>query len=361
MKQMNPNLENPPTERQLADLVVQAIRSRVPSTWSIAESSGKTPDRRCDLAVTLRAPDGRQACLLVETKTLFNVRDVSLLTERAKAKPAAGTSVVAARYLSPRAREALSEAGFSYVDATGNVRIRIDDLPIFVETVGSNNDPWRTPDRPTNSLRGKPAARIVRALADMTPPWKVRDLSTAAGASLGSTARTLDFLDREALIQRDPSGTVIGVDWKSLIERWAADYDLARNRGVVRLIEPRGIERLEVLLREVELRYAISGSLAARWRAPYAELRLALVYTDESERMRERLNLRESEVRSNVLIVEPQDDLPFVRTWNEGGNVYAALPQVAVDLLAGPGRNPEEGKALLSWMKESENQWRRPK
>jgi hypothetical protein len=370
---MDATAAKPPTERQLLDLAVQTIRSRVPATWSIEDKKieDKKLDRSVDAAITFRAPDGRWARLLVYAKTLFNARDVPLLTQLrsqgalfdsrsvAANTPVGGaTYLVVTRYLSPRAREALAAADLSYFDATGNVRIRIDDPSIFVETAGSNNDPWRTPDRPTNSLRGRPAARVVRALADMPPPWKVRDLAVAAGTSLGSTARMLDFLDREALIRRDPSGAVIAVEWAPLIERWAADYDLARYPRITRLIEPRGIERVEPAVRNLGLRYVISGSLAARWRAPYAEPRLALIYTDESDRMTEGLGLRGSDVRSNVLIVEPQDDLPFLRSWSEEGNPYAALPQVAVDLLAGPGRNPEEGKALLRWMREFEAQWR---
>jgi hypothetical protein len=89
------------------------------------------------------------------------------------------------------------------------------------------------------------------------------------------------------------------------------------------------------------LRYAISGSLAARWRAPYAEPRLALFYTDALDQVEERLSLRKSE-RPNVLIIEPEDDLPFVRTWAEGGGTYAALPQVAVDFWRDLGGIPRK-------------------
>ncbi|MGH7804778.1 MAG: hypothetical protein ACREQJ_10550, partial [Candidatus Binatia bacterium] len=203
--------------------------------------------------------------------------------------------------------------------------------------------------------------RVVRALADMQGTWKVRDLAAAAGTSLGSTARTLDFLDREALVRRDKSGTVIAVEWRSMIERWAADYDLASYPRIVRLIEPRGIERIETSLRDADARYVLSGSLAARRRAPYAEPRLAVVYAYDADRMGKRLGVRETDAGANVLIIEPKDDLPFVRTWTDASSVYAALPQVAVDLLSGPGRNPEEGMALLRWMQQFEAQWRHPK
>jgi hypothetical protein len=37
----------------------------------------------------------------------------------------------------------------------------------------------------------------------------------------------------------------------------------------------------------------------------------------------------------------------------------AAVSQVAVDLLTGPGRNPSEATALLDWMTANESAWRR--
>ncbi len=63
-----------------------------------------------------------------------------------------------------------------------------------VATAGADRDPFRGPERPTNSLRGAPASRIARALVDRRPPWRMRELAKYSATSLGSTARTVDFL-----------------------------------------------------------------------------------------------------------------------------------------------------------------------
>lgn len=39
--------------------------------------------------------------------------------------------------------------------------------------------------------------------------------------------------------------------------------------------------------------------------------------------------------------------------------MLAAPSQTAADLLTGPGRAPAEAMALLDWMEEHEDQWRR--
>jgi hypothetical protein len=143
-----------------------------------------------------------------------------------------------------------------------------------------------------------------------------------------------------------------------LLERWAADYDLVKRRRVVRLLAPRGLDSIEDDLRAWTGQYAISGSMAAaRW-APYAEARLALVYSPDVEELQSRLRLREPPSRPNVLLIEPDDDYVFERIVERDRLWLAAPSQVAVDLLAGPGRNPEEGRALIDWMKANEREWR---
>ena len=347
----------PPTERELIQLVRQTLDSTLAGDWSV---EADRPSARADALLRLRAPDGRSATLLVEAKNVVDARDVPALKNemRLDDDPAPSGGLVVARYLSPRAREALIEAGMSYLDATGNVRVMVREPSVFIAMQGANSDPWRSPDRPTNSLRGRPAARIVRMLIDLRPPWKVRELAGAAGASLGSTARTVDFLAREALVERDASGAIVGCDWPALLERWAADYDLVKRRRVVRLLAPRGVESIEDDLRTWKNQYAISGSMAAaRW-APFAEARLALIYSSDVESLVSCLRLREPPSRPNVILLEPDDDYVFERTVERDRLRLVAPSQAAVDLLAGPGRNPTEGKALVDWMKANEREWR---
>ncbi len=347
----------PPTERELIQLVRDTLESTLPADWS-TEIDRRS--RRADALLRLSAPDGRSATLVVEAKTVVDARDVPAVRSQMRLDddPDVTGSLVVARYLSPRARKALTEAGMSYLDATGNIRVAVGKPAVFVEMQGANSDPWRSPERPTNSLRGKPAARVVRTLVDLRPPWKVRELAQAAGTSLGSTARTVDFLAREALVERDASGAIVRVDWPALLERWAADYDLVKRRRVIRLLAPRGVDSIEDDLRGWKEQYAISGSMAAaRW-APYAEARLALVYSPDVEKLLSRLGLREPPSRPNVVLIEPDDDYVFERDVERDGLRLAAPSQVAVDLLVGPGRNPEEGKALIDWMTANEGEWR---
>lgn len=336
-------------------MAADAIRGLLPPIWDV----DVRPVRRGDVEATLRltAPDGRSAELAVEAKQRMEARDVPSVVRKIGAFGAAG-GLVAARYLSPRARAALRAEGLSYVDATGNVDVSLDEPAVALRAAGADRDPWRAPDGPIGSLQGLPAARVVRALVDLPAPWRMRELAAAAGTALGSTARAIDLLDREALVERDRRGTIQAAKWDELLERWAADYDLTRGRRVVRLLAPRGLETVERALGKVRQPYAVGGSLAARWHISYAEPATAVVYTPDADRLQRTLRLTPAQTRANVLLIEPRDDLPLVRAQRQDDVTYTAPSQTVADLLNGPGRNPEEGRALLDWMRANEHDWR---
>ncbi|MGH2904606.1 MAG: hypothetical protein ACRDK7_13640, partial [Solirubrobacteraceae bacterium] len=62
---------------------------------------------------------------------------------------------------------------------------------------------------------------------------------------------------------------------------------------------------------------------------------------------------------ANVALASGKYDVAFDRAEMVDGVRFAALSQVAVDLLTGPGRNPSEASALLDWMTANESSWRR--
>lgn len=344
----------PPTERELTTFFDRRLRSLLPSTWSIETIQ---PKSAADLVMTITAPDGRSARVAVEAKSLVDAKSVPALVERFARTPGSN-GVVVARYLTPRTRAALEDAALSYVDVTGNVRVVLDEPGLAVLAAGADRDPFRGPDRPTTSLRGAPAGRVARALVDRRGPWRVRELAAFADTSLGSTARMIDFLDREALLRRDITGSVEDADWDGILRRWSEDYELTRRRRVTRALAPRGVEAIGDGLRGSTIKYAVSGSLAARLAAPEAEARLGLVYAEDTDEVLDAIRARISSGATNLLVIEPADDTPFVRSFDQAGLRYAAFSQVAVDLLSGPGRNPEEGDALLRWMAANEDSWR---
>jgi hypothetical protein len=192
----------------------------------------------------------------------------------------------------------------------------------------------------------------------------VRELAERSGTAVASVWRVLSVLEREALVSRGPArdkrrgGPIVSADWANLIQRWTQDYGLTRSNKTELVLAPRGFDDMLERLRLGDLRYAVTGSLAATHLAPVAPPRLAAVYVDDILTASEQFGFRPASAGGNVIFAEPFDDVVFERTWDRDGLIYAAPSQVAADLITGPGRAPSEAAALLTWMAENESAWR---
>jgi len=313
-------------------------------------------DGRPDAVITIRAPDGGRAVLVVEVARRIDPVDVEAALRRIRAS-GDGMALLFARYLSPRTRERIVELGGNYADATGNLRLALSRPALFIEARGADRDPHSVP-RPLASLKGPAAGRVVRAVCDFSPPFGTRELAARSSTAPASVSRVLGLLHREALVEREGRGVVARAEWEKIIRRWTQDYGLVTSHATSSWLAARGlpavIERLALNVKK----YAVTGSFAASRIAPVAAPRLLVVFVEESGAVAQKLDLRPAEAGANVLLVEPFDAVVFDRTIRRDGLVLAGPSQVAADLLTGPGRGPAEAEAFLAWMKENEDEWR---
>ena len=362
---------NPISETSLLDEACQAIRRRLPPGWDLTEQLPTDSDRlRFDGAFVLADPQGLATNIAAEVKRRpVEAREVSILADRwARVLPsqswetqgAEGDSIlmVVAPFLGPSARDRLAEAGISFADATGNIRLVSGRPAVFIEASGASRNPWRE-NLPLRSLRGSRSGRVVRAFLDHRPPFGTRELSSLTGNAPASVSRVADLLEREAIIQRDgPRGPISQVDWERLLRRWALDYDFSEANELIPCLEARGVTSLMDKLRNADFTHAVTGSFAAVRHAPVAEPRLVTLYTPEVRNAMNRLGLRPADSGANVLVGQPFDPVVFDRIEEDGGVTYAPVTQVAVDLLTGPGRGPAEAESLIDWMRSNEDAWR---
>jgi hypothetical protein len=371
------DLPAPSTERELLASLEAILADKVPEGWSVSvdrEPSGRTQGQwRPDALLVVEAPNKARARLAVEVRASLYPRDAYALSSelgslwlrppvpkgRIPTVDDVDGVLVVSRFLTERTRSMLEKLGFSYADATGNLRIATRVPPLFIEISGADANPWAE-DRPLRSLRGPASARVVRALLDFQPPYPLRLLAEMAELPLGSASRVVSLLVSEALVERTGRGPIEGVDWKGLLRRWSQDYSLLEANRSKFFLEPRGPKALLARLMELEGPYAVTGSLAASRRAEVAPAALAAVYVRNFDKAASRLGLRIAPSGGNVVLVEPLADVAFERTWEQEAITYAALPQVAVDLMTSPGRGPAEAEALIEWMEENEDAWRRP-
>lgn len=353
--------KQPRSERDVLRVAIDELRRHTPPHWTL-EVTHETR-HHVDALLHLNSPDGARAVFLVEAKTVVEARDIPQLTAQlaswTQAVPGS-IGMVVTRYLAKPVQERLADAGLSYADATGNILIRASTPGLYVANQGADQDPWRGPGRPRGTLKGEPAAKVVRALLDEACSWKVTDLLNSSAASTGSVYRVLKYLEAEALTVRDVEGRIEVPHWTALLRRWSQDYQFVHTNTVSRWIAPRGLDNLLSQIQHGEEDdYAITGTIAAAEYAAYAPARNAMIYVADSQRAALDWKLRPADAGINVLLAEPA--YPFlltqpVTTTNELKIVRPA--QIAVDLMTGPGRSPAEAEELLSWMETNEQSWR---
>lgn len=329
------------------------ITPRLPVEWrSRLRSKG---------LLEIRGSGGKTGLLAFESRAALAPRDVPAIREKLfsllRTLGPETAPLVVAPFLSLSVRRCLTEAGLSYADNTGNMRILLGEPALFIETQGAKQNPDRK-ERQARSLKGPKAGRIIRSLCDGVPPFAVRKLADATGVNAGYVSRVMSFLESENLIERGNRGPVTVVRWRRLIERWADDYSFQGSNRVIPYLEPREAGDLPRRLAALGGNVAITGSAAAAALAPVAPTRLVAAFVESPESVAEKLGLRPAETGANVLLAEPYDPVVFERARNINGVPFAAPSQVAVDLMTSPGRGPSEAQALLDWMQAHEPDWR---
>ena len=367
------------SETRLIDAAARDIGARLPPRWLLRDlrrdqtrQSQRGLTREIDAVLEIQDPGGLSTDIVVEVKSVpVEPRAVPSLATRLKSLPLTSgaeggqTNVPSAlmlvsTYLSPLARERLTEAGISYADSTGNMRLTVDRPAVFIETQGADKSPVRE-ERPLRSLKGGRAARVVRGLMDYWTPFGTRELAAETASSAAMISRVSSLLEPDEIVTKDgPRGRIVSVDWEALAHRWAEDYDFASSNVLSTWLEPRGARALLGRLRDAAFRYAVTGSLAASRQAPVAEPRLAILFADDPETAADSLGLRPAETGGNVLIVRPFDPVVFERAEYADGITYARVTQVLLDLMKGTGRGPAEAEALLKWMRDNEDTWKLP-
>jgi hypothetical protein len=355
-------------EDEVLLLGLARLRELLPTDWRVdpapqTEPAAEAQRDRIDAVVTVQDPQGNYARLVIEARRRFAPRDVESVAggrlPLLRSLDPSSTFVVVAPWLSTRTQALLAQRGVGYVDLTGNALLRTSRPAVFVRTAGAAQDP-NPVRREGASLRGVVAGRVVRLLADVRPPYTATAIARATGVSIAQVSRLLMSLDREALVERGHRGLVVGVDWAGLLRRRAESYRLFETNRAQGYVSGRGPnEILRRLEDERGLYLAVTGSFAASQRAPIAAPSQLVVYVDDADRVAQALGLLPTDRGADVVLLRPYDTGVLDRAEQAEGMIVVSASQLVLDCLAGNGRMPAEGEALLDWMAQHEAAWRR--
>jgi hypothetical protein len=354
----------------LVDDAIARLRVMLPAPWTIERSGRAVPadgsppgDILANATIDLRAPNGTSTTFAVEAKQSFGPRDVEQLSAGLSRtiRSIAGfiPILVAAPWLSARTQELLIGDSINFIDLTGNAFIKLENPALYIKADGATRNPQPAP-RGRATVRGPKAARLIRLLIDVQPPYGVGEIAVATGLAAGYVSRLLDALDREALIERARRGRVDSVDVAGLLRRWAESYDVLKTNAATFFLAPNGAKKALSRLaeRSDSTQVTITGSFAASRLAPVAAPALLLAYSNDIETVAGDLGLLPADEGANVALLRAFDPVVWERGSEDSGVRYVAPSQAVVDCLTGNGRMPAEGEALIAWMTENEPRWR---
>ncbi|MGH9001036.1 MAG: hypothetical protein ACRDY7_16780 [Acidimicrobiia bacterium] len=262
--------------------------------------------------------------------------------------------------MSPRARDLLDGRGIGYLDATGNSKIVMAEPGLYICTQGSSRDPHPRPGRQP-SLRGPRAWALLRTLAEVTPPYGIRELASALRVDAGYVSRVVGVLEEELLVERAGRGRITAVDWEGMLRQLAATYSLSTSNETRTWIAPGGPAELFSRLSGAKAgRWAATGSFPSSKIAPVAGPEIAVIYTDDVDQVARVARLLPASTGANVVTAVPYDPIVYERTWSLDGLPCVSLAQLVIDDLTGRGRMPAEGEALLDWMRRNPAPWQAP-
>ncbi len=356
-------------QTDLIDAAVVQLRQMLPASWTVersnrAEVAANSGEGRslADGAIDLRDPRGTYVTLAVEAKRSFDPRAVGQLSgglSRVIRSLASNIPILAVSpWMSSRSQELLAKEGINFIDLTGNARIKLENPALYISAVGAARNPQPMP-RGQARVRGPKAARLIRLLIDVRPPYGVSEIAAVTGLTQGYVSRLLDALDRDALVERTRRGRVQDADMAGLLRRWAESYDVLKSNDASTFLAPGGAN--DALSQLAELSgpsVAVTGSFAAVRLAPVAAPALLIAYCKEIEALAKTLGLLPADEGVNVVLLRAFDPVVWERETEDAGLRYVAPSQAAVDCLTGTGRMPAEGEALIAWMAENESRWR---
>lgn len=354
-------------ETDVRNAAVEALRSRLPSSWRI--ETDIELDRAFDFRMTLTTDEGATVNFLAEVKLSTNRRPVQDIARQLRTMAAAfGDAPVlyVSEYVSPPLRRELDEANISYLDTTGWVSLTASDPPVLIRLEGAPKPPRPRESTATVRLTGPATARTIRTLLDRQPPWGIRELAELSSSSAAAVSKLMPTLVDAGAIERSEDGTITRVRKRTLLDRWVTDYSFTNSNGVVLdYIAPRGVVRTLDRIRGRD-DITATGSAAAREYLPaditsVVPLTVLTLYADNITSTAASFGLvRSDRATSNVMMTTPRDHTLLTNAdITPTGLRVAPTSQVLADLLTLPkGRLAQEAEQLIDILARSDDAWR---
>lgn len=348
-------MNNLDIKQQILDLLLQNLRE-VPVVRDVNYALDKT-DSPADLEIEVDTYRDIYR-LIVEIRNNGQPRyardTVAQLSLKAGRSPGNTYPVFAAPFVSNSAAEICRQANTGYIDLSGNCRLAFNG--IYIERQGQPNR--FVTRRSLRSLYQSRSSRILRALLfDPNLKWKLKDLSLAAGVSIGQVFNVKSALIDREWAEFEKDGLCL-TQPEQVLRDWGKDYTYSKanlfnfhSPDTPSEIEARLVDRFS----EKGLRYALTSFSAAARMAPDVEQKHVYAYVDaDINQVTDLLQLKPANSEPNVTLILPHDEGVFFGMREiDGANTVSPI-QAYLDLISSKDSGDAAAESLFTHVIQKE-------
>lgn len=325
---------------------VAALGARLPAGWRMElRPEERGTDHRADAYLDLTSPTGERIGACVEFKARAEPAEVVRLVPWLQQ---CGSAILVSPEFGPRARDILTEAAISWLEPDGDCRIALGSLFIERLTRGPRRRSAGAPEtRYIADLFSGGPLRVVRwLLIEPQRSWKLEDMTSRTGLTVGFVSRVFKTLARDAYMDRARGDNRVR-DRDALLDAWAS---APRPKDAVseRVVTVSGTENLLQVIRELSTttRYAVTAEAAADRIAPFARYSRVELYVDDVAGWDQAFGLTPVPRGGNLVLIQPSDAGVYDGAFERDALRLVSRPQLYVDLVRRSGAAAEAAAFL---------------
>jgi hypothetical protein len=259
--------------------------------------------------------------------------------------------VFAAPYISDSSAAALRENQLSYMDLSGNCCIFAHRIYLYVLGKPNKYIAHRTMKNYFSKSSSAASAVMRTILNSPDKTWQVKELSVAAGKSIGMVSNVKSFLLEHAWIEESSRGFYL-CNIKEMLYSWAEDYKKKSSQDYEYYTLdtiPQTEYRISRWNRKRKSPAVLAGFSAAARYSPTVRYKKVQVYTElqNFEKFVSDLDLKPVNVGGNVIITIPHDETPCMFSREINGDTVTSPVQTVIDLLTSDSRGEEAAEAII--------------